>query len=208
MKNGSMSFYSRWMFDSVTSEAAAGTAMGMMGIIGGVPTAAGMLVAWPIANKLGKQRSVMLGLSFSLIGGAISFIDVHNFSTVCIGSMLKGIGSIPAMYVTLALLSDVLDHLEARFGFRCDGVSMSVYTSVMTAVNGLAVAFFMFFYDNVAFDSSGVAAFFFVGYEIIAHAILIVLLFFLKVEKTIQQEQETIANRKKIEVNASGGIEQ
>ena len=48
------------------------------------------------------------------MGGLVSFLDIHNFTIVCIGVILKGIGSIPAMYVTLALLSDVLDHLEAK----------------------------------------------------------------------------------------------
>lgn len=59
-------------------------------------------------------------------GGLVSFINVHNFMIVCIGVILKGIGSIPAMYVTLALLSDVLDHLEAKNGFRSDGFTMPV----------------------------------------------------------------------------------
>ena len=47
-----MSFYCRWMFDSVTNESSAGMAMGTLGLIGGLPTAIGMVLAWPIANKL------------------------------------------------------------------------------------------------------------------------------------------------------------
>lgn len=180
----------------------------VLALISGIPLAAGMLFIWPLADKFGKRNMVIAGLAISILGSIVCVVAPSNFWIMLVGQSLKGLGNVPGAYIMMALFADVLDHLEARFGFRCDGVSMSVYTSVMTAVNGLAVAFFMFFYDNVAFDSSGVAAFFFVGYEIIAHAILIVLLFFLKVEKTIQQEQETIANRKKIEVNASGGIEQ
>lgn len=126
VKNGSMSFYCRWMFDGVTTEAAAGGLMGTLGLIGGIPTAVGMVLAWPIANKLGKQKAVTYGLIISVLGGLVSFINVHNFMIVCIGVILKGIGSIPAMYVTLALLSDVLDHLEAKNGFRSDGFTMPV----------------------------------------------------------------------------------
>lgn len=137
VKNGSMSYYARWMFDGINTEAAAGTAMGTLGLIGGLPTAIGMVLAWPIADKLGKQRAVTLGLAVSVVGGLVSFINVHSFTIVCAGVILKGIGSIPAMYVTLALLSDVLDHLEAKNGFRSDGFTMSVYGAIMVGMTGL-----------------------------------------------------------------------
>ena len=107
------------------------------GLIGGIPTAIGMFVAWPIANKLGKQKAVVIGMIISVAGGMVSFLDVHSFVFVCAGVVLKGIGSIPAMYVTLALLSDVLDHLEAKNGFRSDGVTMSIYGAIMVGMTGL-----------------------------------------------------------------------
>ena len=96
----------------------------------------------------------------------------------------------------MALFADVLDHLEAKHGYRVDGISMSVYSTILTVVNGLAVAFFNFFYDNAAFTQAGVTKFFFLGYEIIAHGALIVILLFLTVEKNIKEEQALIAERK------------
>lgn len=144
VKNSSMSFYARWMFDSVVNvtdtsgiESAAGAVMSTLGLIGGIPTAIGMLVAFPIANKLGKQRAVCLGLIISVLGSLVSFIDVHNVAIVCAGIVLKGIGTIPASYVTLALLADVLDHMEAKNGFRCDGITMSIYGAIMIGLAGL-----------------------------------------------------------------------
>jgi len=79
VKNGSMSYYCRWMFHGISSEAQAGTAMGTLGLIGGIPTAVGMILAWPIANKLGKQRAVCIGLFISVLGGLVSFMDIHSF---------------------------------------------------------------------------------------------------------------------------------
>lgn len=144
VKNSSMSFYARWMFDNVvnvtdtsTIEASAGAVMSTLGLIGGIPTAIGMLVAFPIANKLGKQRAVCLGLVISVLGGLVSFLDVHNVVVVCAGIVLKGIGTIPASYVTLAILADVLDHMEAKNGFRCDGITMSIYGAIMIGLTGL-----------------------------------------------------------------------
>lgn len=168
----------------------------ILALISGIPLAAGMLFIWPLANKFGKRNMVSAGLVFSIIGSIICVSAPGNFLVVLIGQTFKGIGSIPGAYIMMALFADVLEHLEARFGFRCDGISMSVYNAILTVVNGLATAFFLFFYDNSAFSSAGVAEFFFVGYEIIAHAALIILLLFMNVEKNIKEEQKIIAERK------------
>lgn len=214
VKNGSMSFYCRWMFDGVTTEAAAGGLMGTLGLIGGIPTAVGMVLAWPIANKLGKQRAVTYGLIVSVLGGLVSFINVHNFVIVCIGVILKGIGSIPAMYVTLALLSDVLDHLEAKNGFRSDGFTMSVYGAIMVGMTGLGNGIINALLTASGYDPSltvqngsvqSMLTLCYLGIELICYAVIVVLMFFLKVEKHIEEDQKTILENQKAAVLAAGG---
>ena len=142
-RNSSMSFYSRWMFDSVVNaanpEAASATLMSTLGLVGGLPAVVGMVIAWPLANKLGKKRAIVMGLCFSLVGGLIAFINVNSFPLVCLAVVLKGIGVIPAQYVMLALISDILDHLEAKNGFRSDGFTMSLYSSIMVGLGGLGM---------------------------------------------------------------------
>lgn len=192
VKNGSMSYYSRWMFEGINTEAAAGSAMGTLGLIGGIPTAVGMVVAWPIVNKLGKQKAIVLGLIISVIGGSVSFINVHNFMFVCIGIVLKGIGSIPAMYVTLALMSDVLDHLEAKNGFRSDGITMSIYGSIMVGMTGLGNGIINALLTSAGYNPTlaiqpesvnQTLVFCFLGMELICYAVLAGLLMFMTVEK-------------------------
>ena len=168
----------------------------LMALIGGIPLAAGMLFAWPVANRLGKRNFVLLGLGVSILGSAVSLMGLRSFWVVTFGQVLKGLSSIPGAYIMMALFADVLDHLEAKHGFRVDGVSMSVYTTILTVVNGLAVAFFNLFYDGGTFSHQAVSGFFFLGFEIIVHAVLIVVLLFLNVEKNIRQEQALIAERK------------
>ena len=215
VKNGSMSYYCRWMFDTVTDEVSAGVAMGTLGLIGGVPTAIGMVLAWPIANKLGKQKAVVIGLIISVLGGLVSFIDVHSFLIVCIGIVLKGIGSIPAMYVTLALLSDVLDHLEAKNGFRSDGFTMAVYGSIMVGLTGLGSGIINALLTSSGYDptaaiqNTGVQnmlALSFIGIELICYTAIIVFMNFLKVEKHIDKDHATILDNQKKTVLASGGV--
>ncbi len=168
----------------------------VLALISGIPLALGMFFIWPLANRFGKKNMIVAGLAVSIIGSIVCVVNPGNFWVLLIGQTLKGISSIPGAYIMMALFADVLDHLEAKFGYRVDGISMSVYNAIITVVNGLAVAFFLFFYDNAALSGSAVAEFFFVGYEIIAHAILIVLVSFLSVEKNIVAEQKVIADRK------------
>lgn len=172
------------------------TVQSVLALISGVPLAAGMLFIWPLANKFGKKNMVVAGMVISIIGSVICITAPDNFVVVLIGQTFKGFSSIPGAYIMMALFADVLDHLEARFGFRVDGISMSVYNTIITVVNGLAVAFFTFFYDGGMFAPSGVAEFFFLGYEIFAHGALIIILSFLTVEKNIEAEQKLIAERK------------
>lgn len=214
VKNGSMGYYARWMFSSVVDEASAGVAMGSLGLIAGLPTAIGMLVAWPLANKLGKRNSVLLGIVFAVVGGLISFIDVHDFTTVAIGLVLKGIGAVPAMFVTLALLSDVLDHLEAKNGFRSDGFTMSVYGSIMVGLTGVGNALVnslltLSGYDPTAVTQnaqvSSVLVWAFLGFELICYAGIAILLLFLTVEKHTKEDQALILASQKEKVLQSGG---
>ena len=162
VKNSTMSYYARWMFDSVVNrtdlsgvESAAGGIMSTIGMIGGIPTAVGMIVAYPIANRLGKQRAIQLGLAFSVLGGLVSFLNVHDTAVVCAGIVLKGIGTIPAFYVSLALVADVLDHMEAKNGFRCDGLTMSLYSSISIGLGGLATGILNAMKTFSGFVSSG-----------------------------------------------------
>lgn len=168
----------------------------VLALLSGVPLAAGMLFAWPVANKIGKRNFVIVGCVLSIIGSIVCLTAPDNFVVMLIGQTIKGFSSIPGAYIMMALFADVLDHLEAKCGFRVDGISMSVYSTILTVVNGLAVAFFNLFYDGGAFSHEAVAKFFFLGFEIIAHGILIVVLLFLTVEKNIRAEQALIAERK------------
>lgn len=171
----------------------------VLALISGIPLAVGMVFIWPLANKFGKKNMIIAGCVISIIGSLICISNPSDFTVMLIGQIFKGFSSIPGAYLMMALFADVLDHLEARFGFRIDGVSMSVYTTILTVVSGLAVAVFNFFYDSVQFSASGVAEFFFLEFEVIAHAVLIIVMLFLTVEKNIEQEQAVIRERKKMD---------
>lgn len=161
-KNGSMSFYVRWMFDDVMNSAnpeqTSGTMMSALGLIGGIPSVIGMFVAWPLANKIGKKKSLLIGMVVALAGGMVAFINVNSFPIVCAGVFLKGIGIIPAQYVLLALISDVLDHLEAKNGFRSDGFTMSIYSAIFAGLGGITNGVLNGLLSNAGYSNIGIAA--------------------------------------------------
>ena len=140
LKNNSSIYFSR---DFIGDESLSG----LINIVGAIPTALGMVAIWPIANKFGKAKSIKYGCLLVQLFGLIGFLcllpgvreNVALVSTFSIsGFALKSLGTVPAMYVSLALLSDVLDHQEALHKVRTDGFSIAVYGSIMIAMNGLA----------------------------------------------------------------------
>ena len=216
VKNTSMSFYSRWMFESVLwaedPEKASGALMSALGLIGGLPAALGMFIVWPLANKFGKQRSNVTGLILSLAGGLVAFLGVHDFKIVCAGGVhdfkivcagvaLKAIGIVPSQFILLALISDVLDHLEAENGFRSDGFTMSVYSAIMVGLWGLAVGIVSGLLGLAGYDASlvrqpaaveNVLIFTYLGMDLIAFTISIILLWKMDVEKYSEEDRKRI----------------
>ena len=100
----------------------------------------------------------------------------------------------------MALFADVLDHLEKKNGFRCDGLSMSLYSVITVGAFGVVTAIFNglisvsgyvppSIIDGIAVaaqqnDSTRwVIACCFLGVETVAYAILAVMMIFLRVEK-------------------------
>ena len=218
VKNTSMSFYARWMFDNVLSaadpESASGAMMSTLGLIGGLPSAVGMVIAWPLANKLGKQRAIVIGLIFSVLGGAVAFMGVHNFKMVCAGVVLKAVGIIPSQYVMLAVISDVLDHLEAKNGFRSDGFTMSIYGSIMVGLLGLAVGIVSGLLGMTGYDATlvkqpvaaeNVLIFVYLGMDILTFIVSIFLLWRMDVEKYAEEDQQKI--RENQEKGTSGNAQ-
>lgn len=188
----------------------------MISVIGGIPMGIGIFAVWPLAKKFGKRNLTMAGFVLYAIGSAICWICPTNMVVVLIGQFIKNIGGLPCAYVFMALFADVLDHLEWKNNFRCDGIAMSIYNIIAVTSVGIVTGLF-----NMLLSKSGYVApsfingetvavaqsvatknaitFSFVGLETITAIILIVILAFINVEKHIDKEQEEIKARKEKE---------
>ena len=187
----------------------------LVSVIGGIPMGIGLLAVWPIAKRYGKKNTTIVGFILLSIGSMICFLAPKNLPIVLMGQFIKNIGALPSAYVFMALFADVLDHLEWKMGFRCDGMAMSVYSIITTVSAGLATGvlnlglsrtgYMAPYIDTVTgmttsviqnMATQNIITFFFVGLEAITGIICAILLAGLNVEKDIQMEQKEILLRK------------
>lgn len=185
----------------------------LVSTLGGIPMGIGIFVVWPLAKKFGKRNLTMAGFVVFAIGSAICLINPHNMVIVLIGQFVKNIGGLPCAYVFMALFADVLDHIEWKCDFRCDGLSTSVVTIITTVSVGVCSGIFNLLLAKTGYvapeliDGVTVAVtqnaatqnmitFFFLGLEIIGSVIMIIALRFLNVEKVIDKEQAEIKARR------------
>ena len=213
MKNGSMTYYCKWVLDNTFfgNADAWGASQSLLSIMGAVPMAAAAVFVVPLCNRFGKRWVCMAGMLLGGIGGIVALLGNGQMVPVAVGVALKCLGSAPACYMILAMLADVIDHIEYKNGIRTDGFTMSVYSSIMVAGSPICNSVFSAIlkaagYSQNAQIALGTAAqtesvktaisVSYIGVETVAYFICAVLIFFFTVEKNLKKEQEEIAARK------------
>ena len=126
---------------------------------------------------------------------------------MCAGVTLKAIGIVPSQFVLLALISDVLDHLEAENGFRSDGFTMSVYSAIMVGILGLAMGFVSGLLGLAGYDASlvrqpaaveKVLILTYLGIDMIVFTFSVILLWKMDVEKYAREDRQKIRENESI----------
>ena len=209
IKNLSLVYYCNYVLGTYND----GITQTLISVIGGVPMGIGIFAVWPLAKKFGKRNVTLAGFLLYAIGSAICWMFPTDMIVVLVGQFIKNIGGLPCSYVFMAMFADVLDHMEWKNNFRCDGIAMSVYNIISVAMVGVCTGIFNGLLAKTGYvapeivNGVTVAAeqtaavknaitFGFVGLEVFTGIILAVLLIFLNVEKTIGREQQEIRARR------------
>lgn len=209
IKNVSLVYFCNYVLGTYND----GVTQTIISVIGGIPMGIGIFAVWPLAKKFGKRNVTLVGFILYAIGGAICWAFPHNMTIMLVGQFIKNIGGLPCAYVFMALFADVLDHLEWKTGFRCDGIAMSVYNIIAVAMVGVCTGIFNGWLAGAGYiapeivdgttvaavqspEVQGIITFGFVGLEVFTGIILAVLLVFLSVEKNIGQKQAEIKARR------------
>lgn len=219
LKNTSQLYFCQAMFSDANgnySTTIGGTYQGTLSIIGAIPTALGMVIAWPIANKFGKAKTIVGGCVLAIIGGIIGLIVPDNFAVVVTSFVIKALGSTPAMYLSLALLADVLDHQEAMKGFRTDGFTMTIYGAIMAGMTGVATGILNAVISATDYNvSEGIVSseqlrtampWIFIGGETICYGLILIVCLFLGVEKFGKFDHKAIVIDQKALAEAEGRV--
>ena len=205
MKNNDMSFFSQALTGG-------NTVSSIINTVGAVPTALGMVIVWPLAIKLTKSKTIALGGVVAGLAGASAFAclafqgNTAAITGIAVASFcIKALGTAPAMYISIALMANILDHQEAVHGVRTDGFTMAVYGSIMVAMsglcNGIIVGLNSAFPEARAFLHTFLAF----GVEAICYLIIAAMFIFMNVEKFTNVDNKAIVSDQKAEVLAAGG---
>lgn len=207
MKNNSGTFYSQ-AFTGGTSLS------GLINTVGAIPTALGMLAIWPLARKFGKANCIKVGAVFAFLLGCVGFLvlipSIESNSGAVYGISiaafcLKALGTVPAMYISMALMSNVLEHEEAVHGIRTDGFTMAVYGSIMVALPGVANGIIVGLKSAFPAEAQKtLMTFLFFGGESLCYLIIAVMFLFMNVEKFSKFDVEAIEADRRMEAEESG----
>lgn len=209
MKNGSMSYFCQWVIGAAGT-IDWGVAQTILAVLGAIPMALAAVVVVPLANKFSKRLVVMAGMLIGVIGGVIAGLGNGNIVPVAVGVALKCLGSAPAAYLILAMLADVIDHIEFKRGIRTDGLTMSIYSSVMVAATPVCNAIFMAMLGGSGYVAPGAEAadltqsaavqstiaVSYIWIETAAYALCAALMLLWTVEKNLPEEQKAIQARR------------
>ena len=214
-KNVSQLYFCTAMFpeaDGGYTIANGGAISGLLAILGAIPTAVGMVAAPILANMIGKGKAIFCGAILAVVGGAIGLIDPSNQILVFTSFILKALGSTPAMYLSMALLADVLDHQEAVHGARTDGLTMTIYGAIMAGMTGVATGILNIVLSNVGYAADNISSpeiratmpWVFIGIETICYLVIFLLFIFMAVEKFGKFDREAIVADQKAAAAAEG----
>ena len=185
---------------------------GFQAIIGAVPTALGMVIALPLSNRIGKGKAILGGACLAALGGLLGPLAPSNQTAVFASFVIKALGSTPAMYLSMALLADVLDHQEAVHGSRTDGLTMTVYGAIMAGMTGVATGILNIVLSNVGYSSTNISSeairgalpWVFIGGETLCYVVIFVIFLLLSVEKFGKYDHQAIVTDQKAAALAEG----
>lgn len=109
------SYYARWIFGDESI-------VGIMGLIGFLPTILGFFIVSPLVKKFGPTNVVKGALVLGVVGTIGRALLPRSFWAVCVFGSLSGISTMPFMMVGMVLVANVADFEEWRSGNQIVGL--------------------------------------------------------------------------------------
>jgi len=176
-------------------------------IASGLPMGLGILLVYPLAKRFTVRRTTIAFGLISIAGCVLGLIVKNNFWPVVVANFVYNFGTLPVIYVVGALINSANDEVEYKHGFRPEG---TIALALMTCLMTLATGFFSGVYEtglsgfgyDVALGADqpqGVVNWLYFiryGVQIIQYGLIIVIMFFMDLEKKLPEMQNAIRARK------------
>ncbi len=177
-------------------------------VAAGSPVGLGAIAVYPLARKFGIKNVTIGGYAFVLVGSVLGWIFPSNVYIAIGAGFLRNLGMIPNSYIFTTLLFYAFDSIEARTGYRLEGL---LGTGLVFAVQSLIYAPFAGGYESGLLkrgfvDSEGIIpdndvirfiTLSFYLFDILLAAIALLTLPFVDVEKKLPQINEAIIDHQK-----------
>lgn len=115
-----MTYYCKWVVDNtfLGSAGAWGASQSLLTMMGALPMALASVLLVPLTDRFGKRKVCGWFLLLGAAGGVLAGLGQGRLVPVAIGVALKCFGSAPTCCLLLAMVTDVVDHVEGRSGIR------------------------------------------------------------------------------------------
>lgn len=184
-------------------------------IAAGFPVGIGAIAIYPLAKKFGIKNVTIAGYICVLVGSVLGWIFPSNMYIAIGAGFLRNLGMIPNSYVFITLLYYAFDSIEAKTGYRLEGL---IGTGIVFAIQNIIYAPFAGGYESGLLqrgfvDAEGVTpsnevinfiVMSFYLFDVILAVLAIVTLPFVDVEKKMSQINQQIIARKKEKCLAEG----
>lgn len=169
------------------------------------PMVLGLFFMGPLVKKFGKKNVMILGWFVALIGQCIKMIDMYDLPTFLIGSALAGLGAMPSLGLMVAILNDTVEYGEYKTGVRTEGLLNSgasfggkVGTGLGLAIIGWLLSYGGYVGQATAQNEVAITMIKYINIHlpIVFGILLVLLLFFFKVEKQYPEIIAELQRRK------------
>lgn len=186
-------------------------------IASGVPMGLGILIVYPLCKRFTIRKTTMAFSVIAILGCLIGYISGTNFIGAIAGNFIFNMGTLPIIYILGALINAANDEVEYKHGFRPEGtVSVAVIMCILNLFTGIFAGVYetglnMNGYDPMAdvLQPAGVINWlYFIKYMVpaIEYAIIILILFFMDLEKKLPEMQKKIRERHIAAAEARGEV--
>lgn len=182
----------------------------LLSIVGLLPLIVGIWFMPAVIGRFGKRGPILVGVAIGLVGAAITFIDPTNLTLVLVGTLIRSIGGVPAASAMFALIADIVDYGEWKSGVRVDGMTYAAATAGQNFGAGLGAALVGWLLAAGGYDATApsqapsalaMEVFLFLGLPAVILVLQGVIVYFLRIDKSMRQMQRDLAERRTAPTN-------